>query len=404
MRKTLTLRVRTRAVGEKEQVEVRALLANAAGADAGLHPLAGRRGVRASVARIRTALGAATPAALDGAADHTGDSAWLAKAVDAVLATKADAEAKFVALAHLLGLTCDLRVKGARGAKAKGGSTGAVDVEVTARILRPIAGLEVAAELKLPEGWNRTDKAAWRAAKLRAGAVAKFIAGVKAPATESRTSTLRAELEFRVGGRALRVALDRTVMPSINCWHIVGPFDNPGGHELDLAFAPEKKVDLKASYVGKDGKKIRWQKAVRTLADVKSLDSEFFIELNDFYGRSIENAVAYAFAWVHSPRAMDAVLAMGSDDGVRGLGEREGSAPQPRGPRVQLETGSRADQAEEGCERAAVEDQPGGLYLELRGAHRIDVGRIAAGGVCNTRQGVGEGRQGLRGSGDPKDE
>lgn len=319
---TLTLRVRTAAVGARDSAEVRVLLA-APGADAvgahrgaGVHSLAGVRGVRARVARIRTALGAAAPALLAQADQHTGDAAWLANAVDAILGCKAPAEAKFVSLAHLLGLNCDLRVKAARGAKKKGAAAaGVVDVEISARILRGFSGLEVEAKLLLPGGWKRTDKAMWRAAKLKPGAAARFVAGVQAPVNESRTSTLRAELEFRVAGRSLRIALDRTVLPSINCWHILGPFENPGGHELDLAYPPEKKIDLKAEYVGKGGRKIRWQKAVRTLADVKSLDSEFFIELNEYYGKHYENAVAYAFCWVHSPRAMDAVLALGSDDG-----------------------------------------------------------------------------------------
>ena len=41
-------------------------------------------------------------------------------------------------------------------------------------------------------------------------------------------------------------------------WRLTAPFDNSGGKGLAAVYPPEKVLDLKAEYEGKDGKKIAW--------------------------------------------------------------------------------------------------------------------------------------------------
>ena len=52
----------------------------------------------------------------------------------------------------------------------------------------------------------------------------------------------------------------KTAALAVDAWDIVGPFDNGSGFAgLDTVFPPEKGVDLKATYKGKDGK-VGWRK------------------------------------------------------------------------------------------------------------------------------------------------
>jgi hypothetical protein len=41
-------------------------------------------------------------------------------------------------------------------------------------------------------------------------------------------------------------------------WHVIGPFDNSGSKAFDVAYPPEKDVDLKATYQGKEGE-VAWK-------------------------------------------------------------------------------------------------------------------------------------------------
>lgn len=45
----------------------------------------------------------------------------------------------------------------------------------------------------------------------------------------------------------------------ISSWYIIGPFDNPNRVNLTRKFAPESTIDLNASYVGRNGERVRWQ-------------------------------------------------------------------------------------------------------------------------------------------------
>ena len=45
----------------------------------------------------------------------------------------------------------------------------------------------------------------------------------------------------------------------VNSWHVIGPFPNPNRVNLRRKFAPESKVDLDATYIGKDGRVLKWE-------------------------------------------------------------------------------------------------------------------------------------------------
>jgi len=122
----------------------------------------------------------------------------------------------------------------------------------------------------------------------------------------------RADLAWR--GEEITLGVDAAGRPSIPGWWVIGPFDNPGGDTKDIQHPPEKEpVDLTKQYPGKGGKPVAWRKVERDPAsDVAAENLVNFIQL---FGPT-ENAAAYALVWLDVPKAMDAVLALGSDDGV----------------------------------------------------------------------------------------
>lgn len=112
--------------------------------------------------------------------------------------------------------------------------------------------------------------------------------------------------------------VDKIVLPSINAWWIVGPFDGgPQPTSLANSLPPEgQPIDLKATFKGKDGKTISWRKQVRSIQPGEDLTHEYFTDFDDYCGGRVHDTVAYAVTWLEVPEATDAVLALGSDDGV----------------------------------------------------------------------------------------
>jgi len=95
-------------------------------------------------------------------------------------------------------------------------------------------------------------------------------------------------------------------------WNVIGPFDNPMGsydtEGLMIPYPPEKEIDLKKTYKGKDGIDVTWQKRQ---ADEKGLiNYETFMNPNNY-------AVAYALTYIWSPDEREAKIFAGSDDGIR---------------------------------------------------------------------------------------
>jgi len=121
----------------------------------------------------------------------------------------------------------------------------------------------------------------------------------------------RAELDWQ--GVKLALEADRVAYPSVPAWWVAGPFSNYGGAATDLAHPVEKgPIDLKASYRGRGARAVRWQRVERP-ADARP-DAEHVVRFGRMFGGI--HAAAYALVWLDSDRDRDAVLAVGSDDGV----------------------------------------------------------------------------------------
>ena len=89
-------------------------------------------------------------------------------------------------------------------------------------------------------------------------------------------------------------------------WHVIGPFPNEKGNKgFDVAYPPEKEIDLNAEYEGVDGKRVRWQQKDHFKDGVVN-DLRIF-EVNDF-------VCAYVYREITSPADLQVLSEMGSDD------------------------------------------------------------------------------------------
>jgi putative membrane-bound dehydrogenase-like protein len=101
----------------------------------------------------------------------------------------------------------------------------------------------------------------------------------------------------------------KTAALAVDVWHIIGPFDNGTGMEgLDRVLPPEKAIDLKATYAGKDGK-VSWR-------TVKAGPGGY-VDLQAFFAPHSNNIVSYLTRDVISPVDQEATVLLGSDDGAK---------------------------------------------------------------------------------------
>ncbi len=120
-----------------------------------------------------------------------------------------------------------------------------------------------------------------------------------------------------VGGNIIRFRPDAPGEPSqwmyVRDWYSIGPFPNPDRINIRRKFPPESVVDLDATYVGKDGKTVKWEFMQTLNAPPKDPYSPngpaTAIPPNaEPYG------IWYAYAEVFSDVACDRWIAVGSDD------------------------------------------------------------------------------------------
>jgi len=204
------------------------------------------------------------------------------------------------ATAELLGVSLKLRLAEDASpkrpkfvARVHGPAEGRITAAVT---FRAPCG-EAAGPIRLAAGPGQTADARW----------------VAPPTTQPAAFRLHARAELDWSGLKLSLADSRVVFPSIPCWWVIGPFDNRGGESNDIAHPVEKgPARLDAEYTGRRRQKIRWRRCRRP-SDLAP-GAEHVIDFREFYGGT--NAAAYALTWIDSDRATDALLALGSDDGV----------------------------------------------------------------------------------------
>ena len=127
----------------------------------------------------------------------------------------------------------------------------------------------------------------------------RFVAGEKPPKATGND----------VGLDAFVLQPHRNYIPE---WYLIGPFANPRDARLkrlglDFPYAPEKDIDVSATYTGVNDQKIRW---TRTKTPSKGR-----MDLYQF--DPYEMVVVYALTYVYSPKDQTLPLLLGSDDGVK---------------------------------------------------------------------------------------
>jgi len=104
----------------------------------------------------------------------------------------------------------------------------------------------------------------------------------------------------------IRLAMDKRL---IKDWYFIGPFDNSDREGLKKVFPPENKIDLKATYKGKENKDIKWRR-------IFDYDSSGYVDLNDII-KPNDYAVSYALSYIYSPNDREAQFRLGFEDGIK---------------------------------------------------------------------------------------
>ena len=91
-------------------------------------------------------------------------------------------------------------------------------------------------------------------------------------------------------------------------WNLIGPFDAPDMDSLTMVYPPEEALDLRAKYKGKNGLEAAWKKVRGRSSGLMALAEMMKPEAQ---------VITYAAGWVQAPETMQAVILLGSDDGVR---------------------------------------------------------------------------------------
>lgn len=291
--------------------------------EAALH--AGLRGQRRILRDVAALLGEARPqpiadalAAL--AAPPTTPGAWAravgdawAGLVGAVHGSAAPAVAKNRALLRMLGLSVTSTVE----VTGEGDDALTANCWVVSTLSLP-AITEVVGRIELTSQRDHAvrGESNWRSSGYREGPLGA--AAAKLGAIEPmQTAVVHGTVTLKIDDATIELPIERVFLPSINNWWVIGPFDAKDPDEaFDTAYPPEAAIDLKATYPGKDGATIAWKEAKRPFSIGVDLTDEYFVHLHDFFGKRHYNAAAYALSYLHAPRDLDVVLALGSDDGL----------------------------------------------------------------------------------------
>jgi len=108
--------------------------------------------------------------------------------------------------------------------------------------------------------------------------------------------------DFRpVPGRKLMKEGRQAEWMYVDTWYTIGPFPNPDRAHLDKKFPPESVVDLDATYIGKQGRRLRWEFKQWPAVMIAPI-------VVDKY------AIWYAYTEIYAEKDMDRWVAFGSDD------------------------------------------------------------------------------------------
>jgi hypothetical protein len=218
------------------------------------------------------------------------------------------------AIARLLGLISNVQAS----PTDKAGSQLAIDVAMRVGPERVLVADKWRASLAIapPPNWELIGEPSQAAVEAKVGDPIEHQATLRSQGS-MQTTELRIDATVEVPDIAtVGIPMQVTLFPSINRWHLLGPFDAPDNDRLATVFPPEKALDLTKTYTGQGGAPIRWQAIERPVSADSDLTDEFFVEFHKYFGGIKYNAVAYALVYLHAPRDLDASLAFGSDDGI----------------------------------------------------------------------------------------
>jgi alpha-glucosidase len=276
---------------------------------------------------LLAAFGDAAPSALRDAANmrsswgkdlDSSHHAWKAAAAfgpEEALAADVPAGVKERVARIVMGGDCDLAVS------YTGEEDGVVAVKASLESFSPFAefkGITGQISLTAPDGWvvQHPAKLAPVRRLLEQGQPLS-LAMQLAPADRPVPGIITGNFTLTSGTSTLAQEILVPLLPGIDKWWVIGPFDNDTAWGLDHEFPPEKEIDLSATYDGDAGLRIGWRKAERRIQPGSDLTAEFAVNLHEFYGTEHSTCVAYALTYLHAPSDMDASLALGSDDGIR---------------------------------------------------------------------------------------
>ena len=156
------------------------------------------------------------------------------------------------------------------------------------------------------------------AAELAQAAAAVQTAAAQSPAP-GELEPLDAKRPELVGGNIVsfsgRQSFD--VIPAkwmyVQDWYVIGPFPNPNRINLRRKFPPESVVDLDATYVGKDGRTVKWE-FMQTMNSTPKEAWRAEGKATAVPPTAEEYGIWYAYAEVFSDIECDRWIAVGSDD------------------------------------------------------------------------------------------
>ena len=90
-------------------------------------------------------------------------------------------------------------------------------------------------------------------------------------------------------------------------WYFAGPFDNPDRKGIDVKYPPEKEVDLKATFVGKNERKFGWK-------EFKGFELGKILNLKSIIPDDNDAAVVYLYHEFDSNEAGRLPISLGADD------------------------------------------------------------------------------------------
>jgi len=95
----------------------------------------------------------------------------------------------------------------------------------------------------------------------------------------------------------------------VHQWYLAAPFEHAGGSGWEVAYAPEKGVDLQATYEGKEKLVVRW-------LPVRTRDAQGLVDINKAI-KPYKGAICYAYAEVQSPEEQSIEFRAGSINGLK---------------------------------------------------------------------------------------